>query len=162
MTSLNLFITQSPAHKTVGHVVSGQKYLLKKIIFTCPLLYCRMTSNFSEPFQDASKIYLFTNISELKVRKHTQRGKKKKTLIHILLTKPRTLSNCPTAHHSSLIIFHLLLHYSYTTHYTDTKLLISPQTSFSSHSYLLHPGCIFPLPHPVIPLESVILQEAQF
>ena len=76
MTSLNLFITQSPAHKTVGHVVSGQKYLLKKIIFTCPLLYCRMTSNFSEPFQDASKIYLFTNISEMKVRKHTQRGKK--------------------------------------------------------------------------------------
>ena len=156
MTSPNLVIIQSPAHKTVRHVVSGQKYLLKKIIFTCPLLYCRMSSNFSEPFQDASKISYFqlTNISELKMRKHTQR--EKKTLIHILLI------NCPTVHHSSLIIFHLLLHYSYTTHYTHTKLLISPQTSFSLHSYSLHLGCIFPLPHPVILKSQLSYKKPNF
>lgn len=78
MTSPNLFIIQFPAHKTVRHIVSSQKYLLKKIIFTCPLLYCRMSSNFSEPFQDARKISYFqlTNISELKMRKHNQREKK--------------------------------------------------------------------------------------
>ena len=150
MTSLNLFITQSPAHKTVGHVVSGQKYLLKKIIFTCPLLYCRMTSNFSEPFQDASKIYLFTNISELKVRKHTQRGKKKNPDPHFINQTKDTfqLSYCPSLqpHHLPLVIT-LFLHYTlywYKTAYFSTDKLFLAQLFTSSRMHFPTPSSSYP------------------
>ena len=145
MTSPNLVIIQSPAHKTVRHVVSGQKYLLKKIIFTCPLLYCRMSSNFSEPFQDASKISYFqlTNISELKMRKHTQREKKNPDPHFI-----NQLSYCPSlqSHHLPLVIT-LFLHYtlySYKTAYFSTDKLFLTQLFTSSRMHFPTPSSSHP------------------